>query len=161
MYSLKLQKWNESESEKWYIKSDINIRHVLCILWNDTNSHWYKMIYNLISINAMCYVLAEIKSVTKSDINSCDVLCSRPNWFLCCKTALRIFHPVNPKNHLWSNPLSISIFRDKWHGKCTYMLNISKEEQIESDEVAYPQKSYLVWLPSALPHTFSELPYHL
>ena len=83
----------------------------------------------------------------------------RPNWFLCCKTALRIFHPVNPKNHLWSNPLSITIFRDKWHGKCTYMLNISKE-QIESDEVAYPQKSYLVWLPSALPHTFSELLYN-
>ena len=40
-----------------------------------------------------------------------------------------------------------------------YMLNISKE-QIDSDEVAYPQKSYLVWLPSALPHTFSELLYN-
>ena len=93
-------------------------------------SEW-EIVSNLISSAAICCVLAEID-------------------FSTAKSALRIFHTVNPKPKepsFRSNPLSINIFGNNWHWKCVCYICISKE-QIDSDEHwAFPQKSNLVWLP--------------
>ena len=93
---------------------------MLCILWNNTSWNWklqkvkwvrkWKTISNPISIVAMRHVLY------------------RPKQFLCCKTALRIFHPVeSTQSYLWSNPISRTI-RIRRHGKCVYAKYIQRTD---------------------------------